>query len=408
MRMVLIPAVRISFRALWRAKVRAALTILGILIGVAAVVIVVALGNAVRDQVMQQISTLGANTIYIQPQDTRSSGAKTQARARLTEADAAAILREASSVSAITPQSTTRAQLVSGDRNHSTSVLGVGDAYFQVMGFELSDGHAFTAVDFRSKAKVIILGETVKKELFGEATDAVGAYVRIGKHPFRVIGVLRSKGQSPFGEDQDDRVLTPIGTFRARLVPSAPGRVQSLIAQASDEQTVDRAVQQINQLLRQRHGIDPDDEPDFSVRTQAEIRKANEQSFAIITGILSAIAGISLVVGGIGVMNVMLVSVTERTREIGIRLAIGASEADILLQFLVEAIVLSLLGGILGLAVGLGANAVLAFSLGWTFSVPPSAIALAIATSGSVGVVFGFLPARRAAKLDPIDALRHE
>jgi len=406
-RLILVPAVRISFRALWRSKIRSALTILGILIGVAAVVIVVALGNAVRDQVMQQIETLGANTIYIIPQDTRSSGAKSQARARLTESDGAAILREASGIAAITPQSTTRAQLVFGDRNYSTSVLGVGDTYLQVMGFELSQGFVFSPIDFRTKNKVVILGETVRRELFGSG-DPVGEYVRIGKYPFRVIGVLKSKGQSPFGEDQDDRILTPIGTFRARLLPAAPGRVQMLIAQASEERSVDRAVDQIQSLLRQRHGLSPDDDPDFLVRTQAEIRKTNEQAFSMLTAILSAIAAISLVVGGIGVMNVMLVSVTERTREIGIRLAIGASEADILLQFLIEAVVLSLVGGVLGLGAGLGINALLAYSIGWTFTVPPQAVVVAVATSATVGIVFGFLPARRAAKLDPIDALRHE
>ena len=403
----LLSAIRISFRAISRSKLRAGLTILGILIGVSAVVIVVALGNAVRGQVMAQINTLGANTIYIFPQDTRSSGARTQARARLSEADAAAILREATSISAITPQSTTRAQVLAGDKNYSTSVLGVGDSYFQVMGFELAQGTTFSAIDFRTKTKVLILGATVKRELFGDG-DAIGEYVRIGKYPFRVVGLLKEKGQSPFGEDQDDRMLTPIGTFRARLLPSPPGRVQLLIAQASDDLTVDSATRQIDRILRQRHDIEPEDEPDFGVRTQAEIRKTNEQSFAILTTILSAIAGISLVVGGIGVMNVMLVSVTERTREIGIRMAIGASQSDILLQFLVEAIVLSLCGGVLGLLVGLGVNAGIARALGWTLSVPPSAVILAVTVSAGVGVVFGFLPAHRASRLDPIDALRHE
>ena len=407
MRLVIVPAVRMSFRALWRAKLRSALTILGILIGVAAVVIVVALGNAVRDQVMEQIASMGANTIYISPRDTRSSGARSQPRARLTEADGAAILRDTTSVAAITPQSSTRAQVISGEQNHPTQVLGIGDNYFTVMDFAVAEGGGFTTIDFRTKAKVVILGQTVRRQLFGSG-DPLGAYVRIGKHPFRVVGVLEGKGQTPFGEDQDDRVLVPIGTYRARLQPASPGRVQMLIAQATSDQTVDRAVQQIEQLLRQRHNIDPEDRPDFQIRTQAEIRKTQEQSFAMLTGILSAIAAISLVVGGIGVMNVMLVSVTERTREIGIRLAIGASELDVLLQFLVEAVVLSLVGGVLGLAVGLGVNAGLARFLGWSFSVPPQAIGLALATSASVGVLFGFLPARRAAKLDPIDALRHE
>ncbi|MBL8740200.1 MAG: ABC transporter permease, partial [Myxococcales bacterium] len=264
---VLLSAIRISFRAITRSKLRASLTILGILIGVAAVVIVVALGNAVRDQVMTQINTLGANTIYVFPQDTKSSGARVQARARLTEADAAAILREASSVKAITPQSATSAQLLFADKNHATTVLGIGDAFFQVMGYEVEKGDTFSAVDFRTKTKVVILGATVKRELFGE-TDAIGEYIRIGKYPFRVIGLLKSKGQSPFGEDQDDRVLTPIGTLRARLLPTAPGRVQLLIAQAADDLTVDSATRQIDRILRQRHSIADEDEPDFGVRTQ--------------------------------------------------------------------------------------------------------------------------------------------
>ena len=404
---MLVAAFRMSFRAIARSKVRAALTTLGILIGVAAVVVVVALGGAVRDQVGKQIETLGANTIFIFPQDTRNSGAKTQPRARLTEADAKAILDEATSVSAVTPQSSTRAQVLAGDKNVSTQVFGIGPDYFAVMAYELREGARFTQVDYRTKTKVVILGATVKRNLYGSG-DPVGEYVRIGKHPFRVVGVLAEKGQSPFGDDQDDKVLVPIGTFRARLLPTSQGRVQLIVAQASDDLTVDRATRQIEQILRQRHKIDPEDEPDFGIRTQAEIRRANETSFAVITSILSMIAAISLVVGGIGVMNVMLVSVTERTREIGIRMAIGARYWDILLQVLVEAVVLSLLGGLLGLALGLLVNFVLARYLDWTFKVPVAAIVTALVTSGTVGVVFGFLPARRAARLSPIDALRHE
>jgi putative ABC transport system permease protein len=404
---MLVAAFRMSFRAIARSKVRAALTTLGILIGVAAVVIVVALGGAVRDQVGKQIETLGANTIFIFPQDTRNSGATTQPRARLTEADAKAILEEATSVSAVTPQSSTRAQVLAGDKNVSTQVFGIGPDYFAVMAYDLREGAGFTSVDYRTKTKVVILGATVKRNLFGSG-DPVGEYVRIGKHPFRVVGVLAEKGQSPFGDDQDDKVLVPIGTFRARLLPTSQGRVQLIVAQASDDLTVDRATRQIEQILRQRHKIDPEDEPDFGIRTQAEIRRANETSFAVITTILSMIAAISLVVGGIGVMNVMLVSVTERTREIGIRMAIGARYWDILLQFLVEAVVLSLLGGLLGLALGLLVNFGLARYLDWTFKVPVAAIVTALVTSGTVGVVFGFLPARRAARLSPIDALRHE
>ncbi len=404
----LLAAIRLSLRAIGRAKVRASLTILGILIGVAAVVVVVALGNAVRDQVIGQINSLGANIIFVFPQDTRSSGARTQPRARLTEDDATAILREATSVSAVSVHSSATAQLVAGDRNFSTQVMGVGENYLQIKGFTLSEGSMFSPTDFRTKAKVIILGETVKRELFGASTDVIGEYVRIGKYPFRVVGLLAEKGQSPFGEDQDNRVIMPIGAFRARVVRSPPGRVQMLLVQSSDDQTVDRATAQIEGILRQRHKIAPEDPPDFGIRTQAEIRKSNEETFATLTALLSSVAAISLLVGGIGVMNVMLVSVTERTREIGIRMAIGARQGDILVQFLIEAIVLCLVGGILGLALGLGSIALLARSLGWPFAIPASAVIASLATSAFVGIVFGFLPARRASNLDPIDALRYE
>ncbi len=403
----IVSAVRLSFRAITRSKVRAALTVLGILIGVAAVVVVVALGNAVRDTVMGEIDTLGANTIYVFPQDTRSSGAKVAGRAKLTEEDVTAVLREANSVSEATPMSTTRAQLVIGDRNASTSVFGVGDSFFKVMGFSVDRGFTFSPIEIRTKAKVVILGDSVREELFG-SQDGIGEYIRIGKYPFRVVGILKKKGQSPFGEDQDDRVLVPIGTFRTRLLPSSGGRIQQFVASASDERTVERAVTQIETILRQRHRIDPDDQPDFQIRTQAEIRKSNEAVFSSLTALLSSIAAISLLVGGIGVMNIMLVSVTERTREIGIRMAIGASEGDILFQFLIEAVTLSVLGGVAGLAFGVGTVTLLARALGWSMTIPASAVIMAFATSGTIGVLFGFLPARRAARLDPIEALRHE
>jgi putative ABC transport system permease protein len=401
-------AIKISIVAIARAKVRAALTILGILIGVAAVVVVVALGNAVRDQVIGQINSLGANIIFVFPQDTRSSGARTQPRARLTEEDAAAILREATSISAVTVHSSTAAQVLAADRNVSTQVMGVGDNYLQIKGFDLADGAFFSPSDLRTKAKVVILGQTVKRELFGNSTNVVGEYIRIGKYPFRVVGLLTEKGQSPFGEDQDNRVIMPIGAFRARVLRSAPGRVQMILAQASDDLTVERASKQIESILRQRHKIDPMDEPDFGVRTQAEIRKSQEATFGTLTALLSSVAAISLLVGGIGVMNVMLVSVTERTREIGIRMAVGARRGDILIQFLIEAIVLSMLGGLFGLGLGMGGIALLAKSLGWSFTVPVEAIVASLVTSAAVGIIFGFLPARRASNLDPIDALRYE
>jgi putative ABC transport system permease protein len=252
-----------------------------------------------------------------------------------------------------------------------------------------------------------VIGETVRENLFG-SDDAVGAYVRIGRYPYRVVGVLAKKGQSPFGEDQDDRLVMPIGSLRARVMPSGPGHVQMLMASATDERVVDRATTQIEEILRQRHHIDPDDEPDFMIRTQAEFRRSQEGIFDALTALLSSIAAVSLLVGGIGVMNIMLVSVTERTREIGIRMAIGAAAGDIMTQFLIEAVTLSLIGGVFGIGLGVGLILLVGKSLGWAMEIPGQAVITAVCTSAAIGIVFGFLPARRAALMDPITALRHE
>ena len=400
-------AVRLALRAIARSKLRSGLTVLGILIGVAAVVIVVALGTGVRQKVLGEISSLGANIIYIWPQATNASGAKQNQSGRLTEADGIAIAKEAQSVADVTPFSSLSAQIVADDKNAATQVMGTTLSYLRVRDFKLVGGQAWTESDELLKAKVCVIGDTVRENLF-EGRDPIGQYVRVGRYPYRVVGLLAKKGQSPFGEDQDDRILMPIGSFRARVLPTSPGRVQQLMASATDERTVDRAVQQIEQILRQRHHIDPDDEPDFVIRTQAEFRKSQEEIFDSLQVLLSSIAAVSLLVGGIGVMNIMLVSVTERTREIGIRMAIGAAEGDIMVQFLVEAVVLSLIGGLSGLAIGLALINVLTKALGWSMELPIGAVIAALGTSGGIGVVFGFFPARRAARLDPIVALRNE
>jgi putative ABC transport system permease protein len=400
-------SIRLALRTIARSKLRASLTVLGILIGVAAVVIVVALGTGVREKVIGEISSLGANIIYVFPQATQSSGVRKNDSGKLTEADGEAILKEATSVVGVAPFSSTQTQVVSGERNWSTQVAGITSPYMTVRSFSVGRGQMWTEQDEQLKSKVCLIGETVRENLFG-TQEAVGEYVRIGRYPFRVVGVLAKKGQSPFGEDQDDRILMPLGSFRARVMPSSPGRVQMMMASASDERTVDRASKQIEDILRQRHKIDPDDEADFVVRTQAEFRKSQEQVFDALTALLSSIAAVSLLVGGIGVMNIMLVSVTERTREIGIRMAIGASAGDILAQFLVEAVTLSILGGLVGTLVGIAAIAGIARALGWAMTVPVPAVVTAFLTSAAIGIVFGYLPARRAARMDPITALRQE
>ncbi|RYE83176.1 MAG: FtsX-like permease family protein, partial [Myxococcales bacterium] len=374
---------------------------------VAAVVLVTALGSGARQRIAGQVEDMGSNLIYIFPQATQSSGARAKNQGRLTERDGRALLRDAPSLSALAPYSSTQAQIVYGDRNVATSVMGSWGSYFGVRKFDIARGVAWTEADERLKAKVAVLGSRVAENLFDQV-DPVGATIRIGRHPYRVIGVMAPKGPSPFGEDQDDRIVMPASTFRARVRPSGVDRVDMLIGSASSPDTVERAQRQITAVLRQRHGVADPDPSDFSVSTQAEIRQAQDAIFNVLSVLLLSVAAVSLFVGGIGVMNIMLVSVTERTREIGIRMAIGAREADILWQFLVEAVVLSLLGGIAGTI--LAAVAIFAFSraLDWSMTVPPEALVMALGTSFTIGVVFGFLPARRAARLDPIDALRQD
>jgi putative ABC transport system permease protein len=405
----LLAAVALALFTVARGKARAALTVLGILIGVAAVVIVTALGTGVKDRIETQIRSLGSNIIFVWSQPNQSSGARGArgAAGRLTEADGKAILREATSVGKVVGFLQAQAQIVAGDKNVATTVAGSSREYLAVRGFSVAAGSNFTETDERVKAKVCLLGNTVKENLFG-SQDAVGQIVRVGRYPFRVVGVLAVKGQTPNGDDQDDRIVIPAGTFRSRVLPTAPGRVHVLMASATNERTVGRATAQIESILRQRHGIEAEREPDFQIRTQAEFLKAQEEILGTLRALLIGIALVSLGVGGIGVMNVMLVSVTERTREIGIRMAIGAREGDVRFQFLVEAVTLCLIGGFAGTLLALGAIYAFSRALGWSMMLPPSALVLALATSFGTGIFFGFWPARRASRLDPIDALRHE
>jgi putative ABC transport system permease protein len=408
MRSVLL-AVLLALRAIRRNVLRASLTVLGILIGVAAVVTVTALGSGARESVSAEIQSIGSNFIIIWPERAISSGARggVGTGPRLTEEDGLAILREDVSIAAVSPALRTRSQLVYGNHNWSTNVTGVTLPYYRVRNWSLVRGENWTERDEVLKSKVCVIGTTVQKELFGNE-DPVGRLVRIGRYPYRVLGVLESKGEAPFGGDQDDSVFMPISSMRARIQRTSPGFAGVLMLSATSAETTERAVRLADSILRQRHHISDDAQPDFQIRTQKEFQEMQATIYNLLTVLLIFIAGISLVVGGIGVMNIMLVSVTERTREIGIRMAIGARENDIRTQFLVEAVVLALLGGIAGAVIGLGAIAGLRALLDWPMSLSTTALAISVATSGLTGVAFGFFPARRASRLDPILALHHE
>jgi putative ABC transport system permease protein len=395
--------------AIRRNVLRAALTVLGILIGVMSVVAITALGAGARDSVGSKIQALGSNFMVVFPQSTAVSGAHGAQGTghRLTDDDGKAILREADNVKALTPWLEANVQVVAGDNNWSTQAGGATTDFQVVKNWHVTRGEIWTEHDEATKAKVCVLGTTVATKLFG-TSDPVGQSVRIGRYPFRVLGVLESKGQAPFGGDLDDIVLMPIGSMRTRILKTPPGFVGVFLLSSTTAETTDHAVKQIESILRQRHNIADGAQADFQVRTLKEFQEMQGRIYDILTLVLVIVAGISLVVGGIGVMNIMLVSVTERTREIGIRMAIGAREADIRTQFLVEAVVLALVGGVLGALLGTVIVAVAAKILEWPMNVDPVALAISLTVSGATGVAFGFFPAQRAAKLDPILALHHE
>ncbi|MEZ4372040.1 MAG: ABC transporter permease [Polyangiaceae bacterium] len=398
-------SVKIAFSALSRSWLRSILTTLGVLIGVASVVVVTALGRGARERVGDQIESLGSNLLFVWSQPVAKSGVRTAA-VGLTDADAVAIRNEATAVELVTVYSDTKVQVISPYGNDQIQVCGVDTNYLGARKFEVLQGRMWNANEEQVKAKVALIGQTAIDKLF-PGQDPIGHYIRLGKHPFRIIGTLKPKGQSPF-EDQDDRILIPIGSWRARINPTLGNRVQLIMATAKSEAHTEAAVRQVEAILRQRHRIVEDEENDFEVRTQDAFKQGQEAIYGVLTLLLVTVAGVSLFVGGVGVMNIMLVSVTERTREIGIRMAIGAKRLDIQVQFLAEAIALTLLGGLAGIGLAVGVIELMKRSLGWSMVLSGDAVITAIVTSLVIGVVFGFLPARRASRLDPIEALRHE
>ena len=410
--MKFLASMRIALRALRVNRMRSALTMLGIIIGVAAVIAMVAVGSGATARIQEQIESIGSNLIMVLPGSVTTSGMRlgSGAGVTLTEDDGKAILAECPAVSLAVPTVRGGAQVMFGNSNWATSIQGTTPDYLKIRDLSVASGQAFTDDDVSGAAKVALLGPTVVKNLFGDA-DPVGQIIRIKNVPFTVAGELAAKGQSPTGQDQDDVILIPISTAKRQVTGTSQANarsVGSLMVQAIGPQAMDEAENEMRALLRQRHRLQPDQEDDFTVRNLAEVFAAQESSARVMSILLGAIASVSLIVGGIGIMNIMLVSVTERTREIGLRLAIGAKTRDILSQFLVEAVTLSVLGGVTGIATGIVASVVISYLAKWNTLVSPTAIALAFVFSGLVGIFFGYYPARKAALLDPIDALRYE
>jgi putative ABC transport system permease protein len=399
--------VNVAFRALRRNKLRSVLTALGIIIGVAAVIAMVGIGNGAKAQVEAQIASLGENVILIFSGSTTSSGIRTGwgNAGTLKIEDAEAIRREVPGVVAVSEEIRSTTQVAAGNQNWLTQVLGESADYLDIRQWQLADGASFTPQDVRSANKVCVIGRTTATQVFGN-DDPVGQVLRIKNVPFVVTGVLTPKGLSALGSDQDDVVIMPYTSAMKRVIGGTT--LRNINVQVGDARQLPAAQQQIISLLRQRHNIRAGKDDDFTVRGQQEIADMATAQSKTMTVLLGAIAGVSLIVGGIGIMNIMLVSVTERTREIGVRLAVGAHGRDILTQFLIEAVALSSVGGIIGIAFGVGASRVLSVYQNWPTLISLSSIIVSFLFSAAVGIFFGFYPARKAAALDPIEALRYE
>ncbi len=402
---------RVAFRALMRTKMRSFLTTLGIVIGVSAVIAMVAIGDGAKARVQQTFEAMGANLLIILPGTSTAGGAMGGfgSQPTLTWDDLKAIQTEVPTVRRAAANLRTVAPVLSEDLNWTTSVNGTTPEYFSIRSWPVERGALFTSSDVDSGTKVAVLGKTVADRLFGPGIDPVGQQVRIRNVPFQVAGVLAAKGQSPVGQDFDDAVFVPRTTFSAKIQGGLKNYITGVIfVGATSPATTARAQSQIRELLRDRHRLAAGADDDFSIRNLAETASASQEGAKTLTTLLAAIAAVSLLVGGIGIMNIMLVSVTERTREIGVRMAVGARGRDILLQFLTEALALSVVGGVVGVALGLGVAWRLAQSFSWPVLFRADVVVLAVAFSGLVGVGFGLYPARRASKLDPIQALRFE
>jgi len=399
--------IKVALQSITRNKMRSLLTMLGIIIGVGSVICLVSLGQGSQRDIEGQVASLGTNLLILHSGSAQVGGARGGAGSleSLTMEDIATLRQQATLLDGVSAEIRITSQVIAGARNWNTSITGVAPEYLDIRNYQVKTGAPFTERDMRSRAKVALLGETVAKELFG-GEDPIGAAIRVRNVPFRVVGVLASKGQSAFGTDQDDIILAPSTTVLYRLGDGKT--VRAIVASAVSAEQMDAAKEEMTAIMREVHRIPDGGLDDFHIRDQTEINQMATRITGTLTLLLSAIAAVSLLVGGIGIMNIMLVSVTERTREIGIRLAIGARAFDILTQFLVEAAILSLLGGIIGIVCGLGAAFGVGAMIGMSVVISPTIIAIAVVFTGAVGIFFGFYPARKAANLNPIDALRYE
>jgi len=408
--MDVIKLLSLAWKALLRNKIRTFLTMLGIIIGVAAVITMVSIGEGSKQSIRSQLSSMGSNMITIRPfsNSTVGGGARlgTSGLQTLKNEDVASIQNQAELITNVSPAVSSRGQAINASLNWPTTMQGVSPSYLDIRDWKLSAGIDFTEDDVNSSGKVCLLGQTVIKNIFADGESPLGKTIRFNKIPFKVIGVLEMKGENTFGQDQDDIILAPYTTVQKRIM--AITYLQNIYASAVDEKSSADATKEISAILRENHQLKTGEDDDFSVRTQAELISTMSSTSQLLTVLLTAIAAISLLVGGIGIMNIMYVSVTERTREIGLRMAIGARGIDILLQFLTEAILISVTGGLLGVVLGITAAKLVTFFLSWPTLVSQSSVILSFVICSVTGVFFGFYPAQKASRLDPIDALRYE
>jgi putative ABC transport system permease protein len=407
--MSLVNLLRIALKALQRNKLRAFLTMLGIIIGVASVIAMVAIGQGSKQSIQTQLSGMGSNMIIIRPNSNIAAGARLDASSvqDLTVEDVTALQKKATHISAVSPASTARGQAIYGNNNWPTTITGVNTQYLdKIRQWPLKDGVPFTDQDLQSMAKVCLLGQTVISNLFTNGENPIGKYIRFGKIPMLVIGTLSPKGENAFGQDQDDVIMAPYTTVQKRILSTI--YFQNIYASALDESSTEAASEEISGILRESHRLKPTDQDDFAVRTMQELINTFSATSSLLTILLAVIAGISLLVGGIGIMNIMYVSVTERTREIGLRMSIGARGKDILLQFLTEAILISITGGLLGVGLGITSAKLVTILLSWPTLITEYSIVLSFLVCAVTGVFFGYYPAQKASRLDPIEALRYE